>query len=190
MLHTRTSPRPSRPPGGRLVLGALASLALSAAGAGGALAGPYNPENLPADQIGQVGEICRSIMGLGPDERAFSDCAASLSRSAAKLDRGADLRRAREDCMAKGLRRGDPALAQCEVAATSDTGAPRLASPMAVPPHGAAPARSYANVSWKEAHQRQRTACAALGYDPASAGFSNCVANLQATMFRAQHPSS
>jgi hypothetical protein len=176
--------------GRTLAAGAIAGLTLAAPGAGGALAGPYNPESLPADQIGQVGEICRSIMGLGPDERAFSDCAASLSRSAAKLDRSSDLRRAREDCLVKGLRPGDPALARCEVAATSDTGAPRRASPMAGQPHDGAPLRSYANVSWQEAHQRQRMACAALGYDPARGGFSNCVANLQATMFRARHPSS
>jgi hypothetical protein len=170
-----------------LAASACLSLAL-AGGAGCALAAPYNPENLPAEQVGQIGEICHSIMGLQPDERAYTSCMGSLSRSAAKRDRSADLQSARQDCTAKGLRPGSAELARCEVAATSDTGAPKLAAPAAVAAQATTRVKSYFNVSWQEAHQRQRTACAALGFDPAGPGFYNCVANLQATMFRVQHP--
>lgn len=173
---------------GKLAAPALACAALAAASACAA-AGPYNPENLPADQIGQVGEICHSVMGLEPGMRAFATCTESLSRSAAKLDRNTDLQQARQDCVAKGLRPGEPALAQCVVDATSDTAAPHRAGAAPVRAPGAR-VRSYFSVSWQEAHQRQRMACAALGYDPSGVGFYNCVANLQASMFRTEHPST
>jgi len=184
------SPRPASAAGRRRIARrALAGLAAVGVSAGCALAAPYNPENLPAEQIAQVTEICRSVVGLQPGERAFSSCLDSLSRSAAKLDRNSALQTARHDCLAKGLQPGDPALARCEVAATDDASRPVAAS-AGVTAAPAAPVKSYFYASWREAHQRQRMACAALGYDPAGVGFYNCVANLQASLFQSAHPST
>jgi hypothetical protein len=53
---------------------------------------------------------------------------------------------------------------------------------------GARRATSYFYASNAEVHRREGSACAEIGYDPASVGFAQCVANLQSDLSEADHP--
>lgn len=135
-------------------------------------------------------EICVSVLGLEPGQRSFQDCADSLARSAASQRNAIALQQARRDCLAKGLQPGAPALAQCEVAATAEDTAPRARALPVSAVRRDPKLRSYFDVSAIEAHQRQRMACAELGFEPTAAGFYGCVADLQSVLFEAEHPSN
>jgi hypothetical protein len=47
---------------------------------------------------------------------------------------------------------------------------------------------SYFYASTAEVRRREASACAQIGYDPASSGFARCVANLQSDLHDADHP--
>jgi hypothetical protein len=176
--------------GARVIVCAVLGLSTAALASAG-VAAP-SADASPSGAAVQVGRICRDTVGVTPGGRAFSDCVDELSQSAASLAQASLLRDAREHCLKQGGQPDDRALATCVVAATADKGARVGARQEGL---GAAPAgrpaiRSYFNVSWREAHQRRRLACAALGYSPESPGFYSCVASLQAALFRADHPST
>ena len=162
---------------------ATAACAAAMAMAGGGAAEPYSTDNLAAPRIAQIGEICRSVMGLEPGEEHFVNCTASLAHSAVKLDNNRGMQDARRDCLKKGLRPGDVALAECEVAqAPAEMAAATFAHP---PAH---PVKSLFYVSSGEIRRREQMACAQIGYDPIYGPFSDCVANLQGALFAADHP--
>jgi hypothetical protein len=58
------------------------------AGAAPARAAPFNPDNLPPAQLGVIDELCRSVIGLGRDEKRFFTCVGSLSNSARGIQGG------------------------------------------------------------------------------------------------------
>jgi hypothetical protein len=172
----------------------LVGLAAAAGLAGCASAEPYNPARLPLAQLGQVREICRSVMGISEGTGLMTDCVGQLSRSAAALGHGRSgahaLQAARSGCLARGLTPGQPALAECELNAAPNAAAPgaELASmtiDAAAPPQGV---RSYDTASFNEVRRREKAACARLGYDPIDpAGFGSCVASLDAALYASEH---
>ncbi|THD61340.1 hypothetical protein [Phenylobacterium sp.] len=162
-----------------LPIGLAAATVLGAGG--GAQADPYIPGRLPAAQVTQVGEICRTTIGVPAGFELYSNCVESLSTSAARLSREVAFQDARRDCLAKGL--GASALAQCEVAtAASAAPLPKLAA------NAQPPAKSYFRASTREIRTREQTACAQVGYEPVYSGFAACVANLDAALYAADHP--
>jgi hypothetical protein len=180
------------------VLRAAAPLAiglLAAAGvAGCASAGPYNPANLEPAQLGQVQQICRSVMGIPSGIGLSTDCVGNLSQSAVALRpgdaQGRALEAARQACLGKGLTPGDPSLSVCELSGVSDHASP-VAGLARVRIDTAAlekPARSYFYASFNEVRRREQTACARLGYEPIDGRFAACVASLDAALFASEHP--
>jgi len=148
-----------------------------------AVAGPYNPQNLPEGQVAGIEASCRSTMGLSPNTEQYQSCVDSLMDSAHGLDRGRALIDARGDCLRRGARPG-PDLNVCELQSAA-------AGPTPTPVSEARETRaatSYAYASPGEVIHREQLACARLGYDPTDDGFAGCVAGLRAAMFDADHP--
>jgi hypothetical protein len=171
----------------RLTLCAALGLAAAAIGTSGVAAPSADAAAEPAAV--DAGQICRDTVGLASAGRSFGECVDALSQSAASLRRAAATRSALEQCRGQAYRQGGGALVKCEVGAT-DAAAPLEARTEEARAMlgGKPPVTSYFNLSWREAHQRRAMACAALGYSPESAGFSTCVAGLQAALLRADHP--
>jgi hypothetical protein len=161
--------------------------------AGCASAGPYNPANLQPAQLGQVQQICRSVMGIPVGIGLSADCVANLSASAAALRKGdaqvRSLETARRACLGKGLAAGDPSLSVCELSTASDHGAPAadLANVRIDTTGLTAPAGSYFNASFAVVRRREQMACARLGFDPINGSFANCVASLDSALFASEH---
>jgi hypothetical protein len=136
---------------------------------------PYNPDRLPPAQMSRIGEICHTVMGLpaGRDTHSLA-CQESLSRSlAARREVSAVV--ARRTCEARGVK-SEP-LAQC--------GRPPQTPDAPLP---APSARSYFSASNDELHRRERQACVAIGEDPATSAFAQCVADLAGNLFDADNP--
>lgn len=178
--------RTRRPLAATLACFALAAAGLAATSA--ASAGAYNPDGLAAGRMRQIGAVCESVVGLQPGERHYVDCVTSLSHSAAKLDRVRGLQDARNACLAKGLRAGDVALSECELAATRSGSAGAAAEAVDYPVPAAHPRKSYFYASTREIRDREQQACAQIGYDPIYGPFADCVANLQGMLVGADHP--
>jgi len=148
----------------------------------------YNPEHLAPDELSQIGAVCQTAMGL-PDGLYTQHyaCVESLSHSFAARLNGGRLLAARQDCLAQGLSPGTAALSDCELPPRPQRVAEeaRPAPATALP---APPARSYFGASFDEIRRREQRACAEIGYDPVSAGFGQCVADLAAYLYEADHP--
>lgn len=178
---------------GRAAASLLLGLISSAVIAGCASAGPYNPSRLAPEQLAQVHQICRSVMGIPDGFGLSADCVANLSSSAVALSQsrahGVALDAARRACLGKGLAAGDPGLAVCELSTASDHGAPAAdAATVRIDASGLAPpAKSYFNASFDEIRRREQMACARLGYDPINGSFAKCVASLDSALFASQH---
>lgn len=162
---------------------ALAAAALATGLASGASAAPYNPAGLPALQLAQVGELCRTAVGVKPGFTNYDACVESLSASVARLDRASVRQAAHGACAGQAV--AGPALAQCELDA-ADRAAPTAARADAAPT--APPAKPYLMANARELRLREQRACAGLGYNPTSGGFASCVASLDAALYAADHP--
>jgi hypothetical protein len=153
-----------------------------------ARASVYNPEHLAPDQISRIAAVCQTTMGLGESSTTQYDaCAESLSHSFAGRLKAGRLLAARQDCLARGLQPGTTALSECELTArrqqTAQNRRPALETATPTPA-----AKSYFNASVNEIRRREQRACAEIGYDPADAGFGQCVGNLTANMDEADYP--
>jgi hypothetical protein len=177
-------------PARRVAAIAASALALASIGAC-ANAGPYNPDNLPADQVANVNSVCRSVMGLQPGSANYGGCIDSLMASARGVERGEALQSGRAACLNRGLRPGGAGFAVCELQSAhagpvraTDADATVIAA--AEEPGGA---RSYAYTSPGNVFRREQLSCARLGLDPADEAFASCVAGLQSALFAADNPS-
>jgi hypothetical protein len=170
----------------RRLLGLSLVAALTSAGvAACASPAPFNPSDLPSAQVGQVGEICHSVMGIPAGMGLQAACVESLSASLAALGQGRSLQGAQGACLGKGLRPGEPALAECELTAASARSATGGLPIDVAPP--AQPVKSYFYAPQREIHRREETACARLGYEPVYGSFAACVARLDSALFDAEH---
>jgi hypothetical protein len=170
----------------RPVIRALGLCCLMASATACASADPYNPDHLPLRQMSQIGQVCRTIMGLPPGTTTQNAaCEESLSHSFAALHVAGEMQQARAQCLARGLKPGDLALSECELG-PQPAGMTQAAYAAIDPP--AKPPKSYLAVSNNEVHRREQLACAAVGYDPATAGSAQCVADLDSAMFEADNP--
>src|SRR5690349_15313622 len=104
---------------------------------------PYNPDNLPPEQLARVAGICQRVMGLSPDEALeggywmgndrldyytnhYRGCIVSLSDSLqGELDEQLT-QQADADCRARGLQPGSPDLALCVLSSVNNR--PRAAT--------------------------------------------------------------
>jgi hypothetical protein len=151
-------------------------------------AAPYNPSNLPADQLQRVGRICESVVGVHRGEEHFDSCLESLSGSLASAAHDRGMQQARGDCLAKGYAPNSPALAEC----TLQAGSAHASWDPANAPDDArgnpGSTKSYFYASPREAHRRYQIACARIGLNPTGGAFDSCVASLQSSLFAADNP--
>jgi hypothetical protein len=172
----------------------MACFLVSGSIAGCAMAGPYNPDSLAADQISGVGQVCQSVMRVRPGEEHYANCVESLSDSVQSLGQGQALQQARGDCLEKGFQPNSPGLAECELRATEATpapSAPRASGPAVSPVSQVeepGSGKSYFSTSPRDVFRREQLSCARLGFDPAGGAFASCVASLQAALFAADNP--
>jgi hypothetical protein len=169
----------------RLLGFSLAAVLTSASVVACASPAPLNPSALPSTQLGQVGEICHAVMGIPAGVSLKTACVESLSASLAALGQGRGLQGAQGACLGKGLRPGEPALAECELTEASTRTATAGLPIDAAPP--AQSAKSYFYAPQREIRRREETACARLGYEPVYGSFAACVARLDSALFDAEH---
>lgn len=163
---------------------------LAAAGvAGYAAAGSFNPHNSPPDRAADVGDICRSVVRVGPMSADYYACVRSLSDSMRHAARNEAMDQARADCAGRGYRRGSPDMAVCVL--QSSQVKPGAVPDLAIRDAGdePAPSRSYAYASQRDTFRREQLSCARLGLDPGAAAFQSCVASLDSALFDADNPS-
>lgn len=129
--------------------------------------------------------ICVSVVGVRPGESHYGACVASLARSSSALDQARAQAAARADCLGRGLNPETPEGAQCVLAASQTPRPAPAATPLDAKIAAAGP---YMRASPAEARLRQERACASLGFDPTTRGFTNCVTRLQSTLFMADNP--
>jgi hypothetical protein len=181
--------RPAKP--WRRVTATAAAVALATAGcATGAMARPYNPDNLGSDQLAHIGAICETVMRVHPNEAHYDGCVMSLSDSAHNQGGGLALLQAHDDCRQKGLQPNTPELATCvlqsEEAGSAQPSALRIGSPSNLQMPGGS--KSYSFVSSRDRFRREQLSCALLGLDPVHDAFAGCVANLASTLFGLDNP--
>jgi hypothetical protein len=173
----------------RLLGFGLAAVLACAGAAGCATAAPYNPSGLPAAELGQVREICRTTLGIPAGFGLSASCVEGLSRSAASLDQSRSLATARGRCLDQGLRPGEAGLGECELTSAASYAPPSSAATgqardSAATPHSAA--GSYFNASSGEIRRREQLACARLGLDPIYPSFATCVVRLDSALSDAE----
>jgi hypothetical protein len=121
-------------------------------------------------------------MGLEPGDARFDACRQTLIT---RIERIGEVRAAaaeREVCLKKGLTPGSSDFAVCSL----DQGPPQAITVAA----NVAPAGPYSRASNGERRQRERLACALVGFEPDSQAFGTCVASLAAALFEADNPSN
>lgn len=170
---------------------------------------PYNPDNLGAEQLGRVTQICQKVLGLSPNEpleggywmgndrldyytNHYRGCITSLSDSLRSVLSDQATQQADADCRARGLQPGSPDLALCVLGAINDR--PRqpvqTAAVTATPVSDNLPqaSGSFFYAAPHENVRREQIACAALGFEPSQAGFKSCVKGLDDTFYSIDHP--
>jgi hypothetical protein len=175
-----------------------------------ASAAPYNPSHLGAGQVGQISEICQSVMDLrpsdppvpvwgaatdprlSPGENHYQGCIASLSTSLQSVNDAHTAALVDEDCRAKGFRSESPELAECVLQRINTKSAP-VAQDLSARPVSDRIARESVGsflgfTSPGETARREQLACAQLGLNPAYGAFANCVKDLQDTFYAIDNP--
>ena len=150
-----------------------------------ARAEPYNPSRLPAQELDQIGAVCRTVIGVRPGFTLYDSCVEALSQSVADQHRAGALHAARAACVAHGETPG-PKLAECELAQAGTT--PAATGSAIDASRSAGPVKSWLYAPGREMRRREQQACARLGYEPAGDAFSSCVAGLDAALYAADHP--
>jgi hypothetical protein len=179
--------------------------------AGGcASAAIYNPDSLATAQIGKIATICRTVMGLNPNEPPvaglhpgtphldpgvshYQGCIASLSDSLESVLDSRAAKQADADCRNKGLQSGSSELTVCilQTAVTNPNGtaaeAKKSAPLLSEEATKLIQVGSFSYASARETLRRERLACAQLGLEPGG-GFARCVKNLETTFFAIDNP--
>lgn len=146
------------------------------------------PASLAAEAQGSdVAGVCRVVLGTQPGTSQDGACIDSLSHSARSLSEARTNDDARRACAASGATANDPAFDRCVVRKRHDMSDTRSIVRVRTPPTERA-ASPYSHASPREVRYRERLACASLGLDPDTRGFSACVTDLDAALFAADHP--
>ena len=133
---------------------------------------PTNPNHLDVTRITRVTQLCEHVMGIQPGNAKFVDCVSSLSRSAERLP-GDDVRSsASATCSSWGVSERGARLSDC-VSKEAQARAIKVAADSGVPRD-----RGREDLSVMAALNRERTACAWLGFEVGTRPFSTCVADL------------
>lgn len=170
----------------------IASLVISSVVAAGSCAAQNGGRVLAPDQMNLVRMTCESVMRIrnGVDMEA---CMRSLADTMAARSEGEIVWRADADCARQGLPRGTAAFSMCVLDRQRAYSANPQRVASATPPRLVYDpqrdgAEGYYNASFDTKRRREQYACAQLGITPASSAFGQCVADLDASLFNADHP--
>lgn len=169
----------------RLTTGMTAALLL----AGCATNAPQAFANLTADEMQRIEDTCGQTLGAHRGDGYFEACRLSLAETIHRQDERRRLIQVRSDCVRNGLKEGSGELALCVLGANAPAADP--ARPVVDPPQQtSAQIKSLSRLSRDEAHRRVELSCATVGLDPSGAAFSDCVAELEASIVQADSPST
>ncbi len=163
------------------------SFAFSAAVAAGSCAA-QSAGRLGPNQINLIRSTCETVMRIrnGVDMEA---CMRSLADTMVAQTEGEIVWRADADCARQGLPRGTAAFAMCVL--NRERADPPSQNAAAIPPvlvYAPQSTEGYYNASFDTKRRREQYACAQLGISPVSPTFGQCVADLDASLFNADHP--
>jgi hypothetical protein len=181
---------------------------LASAAACAAVPSDFNPDSLGGAQFSRVDNICQTVMGLSPKERLtggdwrsegerldywtshYRGCVTSLSDSAMNITAAQANGQADTLCRSRGYADGSPDLALCVLEnkdrLRSAPGPDSIVTNNTVALPAASGSFFYARPH--DTHGREEIACAALGLEPSSGGFSACVKSLDDTFFAIDNP--
>jgi len=144
----------------------------------------YNPGHVPAQQMGQIENVCAMVARLpSGSSQDYDVCQESLSRSLASRLKAERLLASRRDCLARGASPGTTALSTCELEVQTSRSTPSAQKVSSEP----AP-RPLVVLPRLDLRHREQRACAEIGFDPVDRGFSQCVADLDAELSAVHRP--
>ena len=155
--------------------------------------GPSTAQNMTPGQTAAIEATCTKVMRLPPGAE-FLACVSSLSDSVAGLESADYANRSYDACEQAGLKRGTPAFSRCvldrENGKRDAASAPAVASKLDAAPIAPADTNqdSYFASNFNVRHRREQYACAQLGLEPDTGGFTSCVNNLDMEIFVVDHP--
>lgn len=143
----------------------------------------YNPGHVPAQQMGQIENVCAMVARLpSGSSQDYDVCQESLSRSLASRLKAERLMVSRRDCLERGERPGTTALSTCELEGQASRDPPPAQKVSSEPaPRPVVPPRL-------DLRHREQRACAEIGFDPVDRGFGQCVADLDAELSAVHRP--
>jgi hypothetical protein len=155
---------------------------------------------LTPQQTAMIKATCQQVMHIGYHNGVDLDaCMGALAESLAAKTQGDIVWKSDADCAAQGLKRDTPAFSMCVldrqngyVAGVSRSnaatdGAPSAPTALAYDA-GKDNSQAYYDASFDTKRRREQYSCAQLGIDPISSAFGQCVADLDADLFNADHP--
>jgi hypothetical protein len=154
------------------------------------------PDNMPSDQLAQAQETCETVILVQPGDEHFRGCVSSLMGSLENASREHAVVRARNNCFAQGLKPRSSDLSLCllqaadSVSRSDVTDQPHQLNMVTGKKEDQASSRYALFASFDTVFERERQACARLGFDPAFGAFANCVADLQGTVQRIEMPTN
>ncbi len=178
----------------------LASVSISALLAAQGSVAQNREHLLTPQQTAMIKATCQTVMHIGYHNAVDLDaCMGSLSDSLAAKAQGDISWKSDADCAAQGLARDTPAFSMCVldrqngyVARISQTneaaGAPPSAPTSLAYDAQKDNSQAYYDSSFDTKRRREQYSCAQLGIDPVSSAFGQCVADLDADLFNADHP--
>jgi len=138
------------------------------------------------EQTALARDTCSNVMRIRPGMVPFDDCVESLSKTLSNQTQREILDRSYEDCFASGQRQGTPELAACVLSRKSDHSATWNRNPSGMVSKGTfanySGQSSYFESNAEERRRKEEFSCAQLGMLPGSAGFGQCVAQLDASL--------
>lgn len=165
--------------------------ALVAAGGCAAQTGTQTPR-----QAALVRATCEGIMRVGHSAVDLAACTQSLSDSLAAREEGYVAVQSDKACAAQGFQPGTAQFATCVLdhkrgfgAARTNAAADNAPAQLTYDPaKDVGASQGYYDASFDTKRRREEYSCAQLGLDPDSSAFGQCVADLDANLFYADHP--
>jgi hypothetical protein len=157
---------------------------------------PLAPELVAPQDASAIDAVCTKIMRLEKGEASFEGCTTSLTSSLESAGSAYRYAAGSRECIRQGLKPDTPEMSTCvlnhENAGTEGI-APLSGVSMGEIERVAASDSdqgSYYTVTPEERYRREQYTCAQLSFEPGTASFDGCVANLDATLFAIAHEPS
>ncbi len=147
-------------------------------------AGAPDAADASPSQIAAVKAACTRIIRLEKGQAQWAGCVEDLSQTVAHQNQDGLVISDIRNCQSAGLQRGTPEFSNCMLAHQDDASPQRTAFLDASRIKASDDdSRSYFSAPFGLRRHREGYACAAIGMEPGSAGFQDCVNNLASELF-------